>query len=186
MDLDAAFTRAARINFLSPEQAGRAELDMPLPIGHGQTNSQPSTVRQMLLWLNARTGHNVLDVGSGSGWATALLSLLVGKNGKVTATEKVPELVEFGRANCQKLKLDNVEFHPAGPSFGYPEHQPYQRILVSASAQEVPPELIEQLAPGGRMVIPVKNSILVIDKDKAGKLHTEENPGFVFVPLLSS
>ena len=182
--VNAAFKAVPRKNFLPGRAKTAAILDMPLSIGYGQTNSQPTTVRMMLEWLDAQPSNKVLDVGSGSGWTTALLSHLVAPKGKVIAVERVPELVEFGRKNCEKLGLKNVEFHQADDVFGWPEGAPYNRILVSAAAREIPPELIDQLAPGGRMVIPVKNSIFVINKDKKGQLQSHEHPGFVFVPLI--
>ena len=161
-----------------------AKIDSPLPIGHGQTNSQPSTVKKMLAWLDAKPGDMVLDVGSGSGWTTALLSYIVGSKGYVYAVEKVPELVTFGRKNNKKLGIKNVKFFEAGESYGLPEHAPFDRILVSASAENLPHELIEQLKPGGKLVIPVKNDILEITKKPNGDVMTLIHPGFVFVPLI--
>ncbi len=184
-DIDAAFDAMPRPNFLPEDVADMAEYDTAIPIGYGQTNSQPYTVAKMLEWLQVETGDNILDVGSGSGWTTALLSHLTGKKGKVTAVEIVPELVEMGRNNCQRLNINNVSFHQAGKKFGWPKGAPYDKILVSASKSSVPQELIDQLKTGGRMVIPNLTSILVIDKDEQGKLQTTEHPGFAFVPLLS-
>src|SRR5665647_1698314 len=114
--IEEAFKAVPRINFLRPEEKDQHELDVPLPIGSGQTNSQPSTVRQMLEWLDAQPGDKVLDVGSGSGWTTALLSSIVGSKGKVFAVEKIPELVEFGRNNCAGAR--NVQFFQADKEYG--------------------------------------------------------------------
>lgn len=161
-----------------------AQEDRPLDIGHGQTNSQPSTVRHMLEWLDVRPSQRVLDVGSGSGWTGSILANLVGPDGWVVATETVPQLVVFGRENCQKLSIKNIEFHRAGEILGYPDEAPYDRILVSAAAAELPGELVDQLATGGRLVIPVMNSILVVDKMDGGELGIIEHPGYVFVPLV--
>jgi protein-L-isoaspartate(D-aspartate) O-methyltransferase len=183
-DIDAAFRDVPRQGFLPENMLESAGLDMALPIGFGQTNSQPSTVAMMLDWLDPMPGDKILDVGSGSGWTSALLSHLTGKKGKVTAVEIVPELVRFGRDNCHRAGIKNADFHQAGKSKGWPAEAPYDRILVSAAGQSVPPELIDQLAKGGRLVIPVGNSILVIDKDDNGKLSRTEHPGFVFVPLI--
>jgi protein-L-isoaspartate(D-aspartate) O-methyltransferase len=108
----------------------------------------------------------------------------VGPKGAVIAVEKVPELVEFGRNNCKRAGCKNVTFHQAGKTFGWLEDAPYDRILVSAAATELPQELVEQLKPGGRMVIPVEDSILTINKHKDGELEIEDNPGFAFVPLI--
>lgn len=160
-----------------------ADADAPLPIGHGQTNSQPYTVQLMLDWLDVQPGENVLDIGSGSGWTTALLSHLTGPSGQVIAVEKVPELVNFGRDNCQRAGIENVDFHEATDEFGWPASGPYQRILVSAAAVELPEELIKQLTTPGRLVIPINDSIWVIDKSDNGIKRTE-HAGFRFVPLI--
>lgn len=175
-----------RESFLPDSVADLAEYDTALSIGYGQTNSQPYTVAKMLEWLEVEPGNKILDVGSGSGWTTALLSHLTGKKGKVTAVEIVPDLVEMGRENCQRLRLKNVSFHQAGQKFGWPKGAPYDRILVSASKSSVPQELIDQLKPGGRMVFPNLTSILEIEKDETGQVSQTEHPGFVFVPLVKT
>lgn len=185
-DIDEAFVAVPRQNFLPEDVADMAGYDTPIPIGYGQTNSQPYTVAKMLEWLEVTTGDKILDVGSGSGWTTALLAHLTGRNGKVVAVEIVPELVEMGRNNCRQSGVKNVSFHQAGKTFGWPRGAPYDKILVSASRRDVPQELIDQLGPGGRMVVPNLTSILVIDKDERGKLETAEHPGFAFVPLIKA
>lgn len=184
--IDKAFESVPRKNFLPEEAKPFAHEDAPIQIGYGQTNSQPYTVKKMLQWLDPKPGDTILDVGSGSGWTTALLAHITGAGGRVIAVELVPELVEFGKQNCERLKMQNVEFHRARKTFGWPSEAPYQRILVSASADEVPEELIDQLAAPGRLVIPVKGSIWVIEKGTSGAVTTTEHPGFVFVPLLST
>jgi protein-L-isoaspartate(D-aspartate) O-methyltransferase len=161
-------------------------MDRPIQIGFGQTNSQPFTVRQMLLWLDVQLGHKVLDVGSGSGWTTALLARLVGPEGYVDAVEKIPELVEFGRDNTASLGITNVAFYQAGKTLGLPDHAPYDRILVSAAASSLPRELVEQLKPGGLMVIPVGHDILTVAKEGTDKLTIVSHPGFAFVPLIDN
>jgi protein-L-isoaspartate(D-aspartate) O-methyltransferase len=160
-----------------------AALDAPLPIGFGQTNSQPTTVAMMLDWLDVDPGQKVLDIGSGSGWTTALLAHLVGPKGKVIAVELVPELLEFGRDNAERAGVKNAEFHEADDGYGWPKSAPYERILVSAAARTLPPELIKQLAPGGRMVIPIHNSVWVVKKEDDETIDLVEHPGFAFVPL---
>jgi protein-L-isoaspartate(D-aspartate) O-methyltransferase len=182
--IDMAFKAVPRQNFLPPGAIAKAGLDAPLSIGFGQTNSQPTTVAMMLDWLAVNPGQKILDVGSGSGWTSALLAHLVGPAGKVIAVEKLPELVRFGRDNCARLGINNVGFHEASKQYGWPPAAPYDRILVSAAAQAVPPELIDQLANGGRLVIPVKSSIFVISKDESGTTAQTEHPGFAFVPLV--
>ena len=104
-----------RADFLPPGQVRHAKLDQPLPIGHGQTNSQPTTVRHLLQWLDPCPDQRVLDVGAGSGWTTALLGHLVGPGGSVAGVEAVPELVEFGRANVAAYGMSWVRIEPAVP-----------------------------------------------------------------------
>src|SRR6266576_291684 len=140
-----AFNIVKRSDFLPPDQIGTVDLDDPLPIGFGQTNSQPTTVRLMLEWLEVEPSNKILDVGSGSGWTSALLAYLTGPKGKVYAVEIVPELVNFGRENAEEAGFDNIEFHQAGKGYGLPRFGPYDRILVSAEANELPQELVEQL-----------------------------------------
>jgi len=178
-----AFQTIDREQFLPPHLRGQADIDAPLPIGYGQTNSQPTTVRIMLEWLDPQPGDKILDVGSGSGWTTALLSYLVGPQGKVYAVERVPRLVEFGFANVKRAGIANAEFFQAGSMFGLPQHAPYDRILVSATAKKLPQELIDQLKPSGKLVMPVGSTIYEITRTKDG-IDTVPHPGFAFVPLV--
>jgi protein-L-isoaspartate(D-aspartate) O-methyltransferase len=179
-----AFTEIDRADFLPPVQADGADIDAPLPIGFGQTNSQPSTVRMMLERLEVEPGNKILDVGSGSGWTSALLARLTGPKGFVYAVEAIPELLEFGHYNCRRVGIENVRFHQAGQQYGLPGHGPYERILVSAAARALPLELLKQLKPGGKMVIPVRNNILEIEKGVQGQINTDTHSGFAFVPLI--
>ncbi len=182
--LNRAFKMVTRAGFLPPAMQDASDFDAPLPIGYGQTNSQPSTVRLMLAWLDPRPGEKILDVGYGSGWTTALLANLVGPTGLVYAVEKVPELVRFGAANCRRFGVDNARFFAAGDSVGLADFAPYDRILVSAASSKLPAELLKQLKVDGTMVIPIKHSIAVITKTGADHYDSVEHPGFVFVPLV--
>lgn len=182
--IDLAFKALKRVNFLPPTAKLLAGFDMPLSIGHSQTNSQPTTVHRMLEWLDPQSGDKILDIGSGSGWTTALLAHIVGPKGQIYAVERVPELVEFGRKNATKAGVKNAEFSQSGKKFGLPEYAPFDRILVSASADKFPAELLDQLKPGGKLVIPVQSSILEVTKSKNGQIKTNEHPGFIFVPLI--
>jgi protein-L-isoaspartate(D-aspartate) O-methyltransferase len=182
-----AFSSVDRIEFVLPEYEKDAYANIPLPIGYGQTISQPMTVAIMLELLDPQRGQNILDVGSGSGWTTALLSYIVGEKGKVTAIERKEELVEFGKKNADKLgfvKNKIAEFVTGDGREGYLEHAPYDRILVSASADCIPNALKEQLKVGGKMVIPVLNSLWYLEKKGENDFKKEEYGGFTFVPLI--
>lgn len=182
--INKAFRAIDRSNFLPDSAHGMADVDAPLPIGFGQTNSQPTTVNYMLEWLDPQPGDKMLDVGSGSGWTTALLAYLVRPSGLVYAVERVDELVEFGADNFERTSQRNARFFKAGKTLGLPKHAPYDKILVSAAADELPAGLVAQLKLGGRMVIPIKNSVWVIDKVSNHDIETIEHPGFAFVPLV--
>lgn len=157
--------------------------DYPLQIGYGQTISQPTTVAMMLEMLEPKKNQKILDIGSGSGWTTALLAQIVGENGTVTGVERLEKLVEYGSLNLKKYNFKNSKIIYAGDSLGIPEEK-FDRILVSAAAEELPYELIEQLNPNGILVIPVRNSVYKITKLDNEKILKEEYYGFSFVPLI--
>jgi protein-L-isoaspartate(D-aspartate) O-methyltransferase len=182
--IEEAFEAVDRAKFMPADVRHLASYDQAVPIGYGQTISQPYTVGLMLKWLNPQPGDKVLDIGSGSGWTTALLVHLVGPKGQVYAVERIPELVEFGRRNVEKAGFKNVEFSTVGEELGLPEEAPFDRILVSASADEFQEELMEQLCVNGKLVIPVQSDILEITKTSKKGRDVRKHPGFVFVPLL--
>jgi protein-L-isoaspartate(D-aspartate) O-methyltransferase len=180
-----AFVGVDRREFVPEEYRDMAYVDEALPIGHGQTISQPYTVAFMLELLKPQPGQKILDVGSGSGWTTALLAHVVGAKGAIFGVELVPELVEYGKRNLKKFSFPWATIQQAKPkAFGLPEHAPYDRILVSAAATEVPGELLKQLHAPGRLVIPIGSAIMLFDKDKNGNVQQQRHEGFVFVPLL--
>jgi len=185
-EVDGAFRTVKREHFLPPHLLRYSEDDVPLPIGYEQTISQPTTVRLMLCWLDVEPGHKVLDVGSGSGWTTAMLAYLVGEKGRVFATERIPELKTFGENNCKAQGFDNIEFHLTEDTLGLPEYAPYDRILVSAAAQQkVPLDLLAQLAANGKMVIPELFSVVEVKKNSVDEIdYRREHYGFSFVPLI--
>lgn len=181
-----AMERRDRRRFL-PEHALRsAGADHPVSIGHGQTNSQPSTVADMLKLLDVQPGQRVLDVGSGSGWTSAILGDLVGSEGSVTATELVPELADRARTVLEGEDLPWVALHNADPDrLGWPNDAPYDRILVSAMPSQLPQALVDQLAPGGIMVIPVAGRMLKVVREGSEPQVTEHGL-YRFVPLIGT
>ncbi|HSH31149.1 MAG TPA: protein-L-isoaspartate O-methyltransferase [Candidatus Saccharimonadales bacterium] len=182
-----AFERIRREDFLPPSQRKNAGLNVALPIGYEQTNSQPLTVAIMLQLLDVQPGYKVLDVGSGSGWTSALIGWLVGEAGKVVAVDVIPELVRQSRQNLRKYDLPQVQVHQAQPGIiGWPPEVAYERILVSAAGKSLPDELVRQLAGGGRMVLPIQNDLWLITKNADGSIKRQKYPGFVFVPLVEN
>jgi protein-L-isoaspartate(D-aspartate) O-methyltransferase len=178
-----ALAAVPREGFLPAAARADAGRDAPIPIGHGQTNSQPRTVETMLRLLDVHPGHRVLDVGSGSGWTTALLAELTGPGGSVRGVELVPELAQWGAENLAATGQSWASIAAVGPDvLGDPERGPYDRILVSANARALPDELVAQLAEGGRMVIPVRSRMLVVER-RADEVRTTEHGAYRFVPL---
>ncbi|HEU4566514.1 MAG TPA: class I SAM-dependent methyltransferase [Marmoricola sp.] len=179
----AAFDAVPRVGFLREASRSDAGFDGPLAIGHGQTNSQPRTVEDMLRLLDVHPGHRVLDVGSGSGWTTALLGHLVGPDGLVVGVEIEPDLASWGEANVRRAPYSWASVRAAEPGvLGAPDLAPFDRILVSAGAREVPADLVDQLADQGRMVVPVNGTMTVVVRED-GLVHTSEHGSYRFVPL---
>jgi len=182
-DIIHAFLMIDRADFVLDRNAQDIYEDYPLSIGHGQTISQPRTVAMMLEMLEAKEGDKVLDIGSGSGWTSALLSFIVGEKGFVTGLERIEELVNFANENLKKYNFKNVKIIPSKNELGLVGEE-FDRILVSAAASEFPQELIKQLKIGGKLVIPVGNSIYEITKKENTELEGKEHYGFTFVPLI--
>jgi protein-L-isoaspartate(D-aspartate) O-methyltransferase len=187
-EIISAFRRIKRKDFVRAEFISNAGLNEPLPIGYGQTISQPLTVAFMLELLQPKKGDKILDIGSGSGWTTALLAEIVGEKGKVYGIELIPELKEFGEKNVSKynfIQKGIVKFIQGDGSKGLPEKSPFDKILVSAAADEIPQTLKKQLNVGGRLVIPVVDSIYLIIRNFEG-YKEKKYFGFSFVPLKST
>lgn len=183
-----AFRKIKRVDFLPKDLEDLAELNEALPIGYGQTISQPLVVAFMIEQLQPQPGDKILDIGSGSGWTAALLAEIVGPEGKVIAIDIISELVEFGRKNIEKynfVKKGVVQCVCADGSKGYPKEAPFDKILVSATAKELSLAWKEQLKIGGRIVTPINTSIWVFLKKNEKEFTEIEYPGFVFVPLIS-
>ena len=179
-----AFRTIDRKYFVPEEMIEDAYIDAPLPIGNYQTISQPSTVAFMMERLDPKDGNTVLDIGSGSGWTTALLCYMVGDKGSVTGVERVDTLVEQGSDNLSKFRFNShCHIEKAGDKLGLPDKQ-FDRILVSAAAEEIPKELFLQLKIGGILVIPIGESIFKFTKISDTEVEKEEFYGFVFVPLI--
>lgn len=179
----AAFEAVPRSRFLPRAARGRASYDGPIPIGQGQTSSQPRAVRSMLELLEVEPGQRVLDVGAGSGWTTALLAHLTGSGGLVVGVELEPTLTAFGAGNLKGTDFGWASIRQALPGvLGVPEEAPYDRILVSANATSLPPELVDQLGDGGRMVIPVSSTMLLVER-RGKAVRTSQHGGYRFVPL---
>jgi len=183
-----AFRKIKRIDFLPQDMKDLAELNEALPIGYGQTISQPLVVAFMLEQLEPKKGDKILDIGSGSGWTTALLAEIVGSKGKVIAIDIIPELVEFGKNNVLKYNFIEkriVEFFCTDGSKGYQKEAPYDKILVSAAAERVCPAWQEQVKIGGRIVTPLGSSIWLFIKKSESQFEEIEYLGFAFVPLIT-
>lgn len=193
-DIISAFYRINRRDFVLPEYADDSAANAPLPIGYGQTISQPLTVAFMLELLQPKPGEKVLDIGSGSGWTVALLAEIVGASGRVVGIEIIPELCELARKNVAKydfLATERATIICGDGYNGLQSQAPFAKIIVSAAAPEIVKNLKEQLAVGGRMVIPVGRQntiqdIVLIIKDGQDKYAEKHYPGYVFVPLIKS
>ena len=185
-DVDAAFDAVDRAEFLRPHDRAVADVDAPLAIGHGQTNSQPRTVRNMLRLLEVAEGHRVLDVGSGSGWTTALLARLVGPSGSVLGVELEPDLAAWGAENLGRQDTPWASIRPADPDvLGAPADAPFDRVLVSAAARRLPHELVEQLTDDGVMVVPVGATMTRVRRTgpDPGDVDISTHGSYSFVPL---
>ncbi len=188
------FKKIKRVDFLPEDIKNLADLNEALPIGYGQTISQPLVVAFMIEQLEPQPGERILDIGSGSGWTTAILAEIIGEEGKVIAIELVPELKEFGEKNVAQynfVKKGIVEFICADGSKGCPDitsrpelAEGFDKILVSAAAERVSPAWKEQLKIGGRIVAPIGSSIWLFIKKSEKEFEEIEYPGFAFVPLI--
>lgn len=189
-----AFKNIDRADFVLPKYKTDAYVNAPLPIGFGQTISQPLTVAFMMELLEPKPGEKILDIGAGSGWTCALLAYLVAgegdKKGTVTGIERIPELKEMAEKNVAKynfIQKGIVKIIAADGSKGYKKEAPYDKIIAGAAASgDVPIAWKRQLKIGGRIVAPVESSIIVIDKIAKNKYDKKEYFGFSFVPLVKN
>jgi len=182
-----AFLKQPRYLFVEKRYRKYAHVDEPLPIPSGQTISAPHMVAIMLELADLKPGMKVLEIGTGSGWNAALISELVKTD--VYTVERIPELVEFARRNLQRAGVEHVHVFLGDGSRGFPPKAPYDRIIVTAGAPVIPEPLIEQLKPGGRLIIPVGSyhlwqDLYIVDKTRDGKIKKKSWEGVAFVPLV--
>lgn len=181
-----AFKDIPREKFILPKHKKETYADMALPILMGQTISQPTTIMVMLQALEIENGESILEIGTGSGYQTALLSKLTGPKGKVTSMEILPELHNFAKKNLRKVKLDrNIKLINADGSKGYEKFAPYDKIVLTAASPKINQLLLEQLNRCGTMVLPVghiyRQRLIKLTKER--ELITENLGEFLFVPL---
>ena len=181
LDVMAALPREL---FVPEKDRQLAYTDQPLPIDAGQTVSQPFITAYMTESLELKGTEKVLEIGTGSGYQTAVLAALASR---VISVERIPALMKSSQALLKKLGYKNIEFHEAGEELGWKAEAPYDAIIVTAGAPDVPEDLLKQLAPGGRMIIPIgprlTQELVKITKDENG-IHTQKLGGCRFVPLI--
>ena len=180
-----AMRQIPRDAFVPEEVKAFAYEDTPLPIGYSQTISQPFIVALMTDLLDVGDGDTVLEIGTGSGYQAAVLSPLVDR---VHSIEIVPELGERAAAILEEQGLENVETRVGDGYYGWPQAAPFDGIIVTAAASQIPPPLVEQLAPGGRMVIPIgtpfsAQMLMLVEKQEDGSITTRHVLPVQFVPF---
>jgi len=185
-DILSVMQNVPRHLFIDESLWPKAYSDGPLPIGHGQTISQPYIVAFMTELLRPDTHHMVLEIGTGSGYQAAVLAKLVHH---VYTIEIVPELGRNAKTTLKRLSYDNISVRVGDGYKGWPEEEPFDRIIVTAAPEKVPEALIDQLKPGGRMVLPVGprwwgQDLLVIEKDERGKVVRKNTIPVRFVPMI--
>jgi protein-L-isoaspartate(D-aspartate) O-methyltransferase len=181
-----ALRRVPREDFVPDDMRGSAFRDGALPVGHGQTISQPYIVALMTDLLELSDDSIVLEIGTGTGFQAAILSQLARQ---VYSIERIPELARASQQRLAEMGYDNVETRCSDGYLGWPEKAPFDGIVVTAAAPEIPPALIEQLKPGGRMVIPIglpysHQELMLVTKDPHGKTDTHDILGVAFVPMV--
>lgn len=184
----AALNKVPRHEFVRQDLSAVAYANRPMPIGYGQTISQPFIVAVMTDLLRIKPGDSVLEIGTGSGYQAAVLAEITRQ---VYSIEIIPELGKEATERLQRLGYTSVETKIADGYFGWPEHAPFDAIIVTAAPMQIPPPLVQQLKPGGRMVIPVGGRfmmqyLVLVEKDPNGKIATRQLLPVQFVPLTGS
>jgi len=181
-----AFRKIPRHKFVLESELDCAYENEPLPIMKSQTISQPGVVSRMTEWLDVKDGQNILEIGTGSGWQSAILSCLVG-TGNVYSIERHQEIVKFAQKNLKKLKIDNVHVVLGDGSMGYSKESPYDRIIITAACTEIPSPLIDQLSENGLIIAPVgdvSQSLVLLQKTSKGITEVKNESKYIFVPLI--
>jgi len=184
-NVESAFQNIPRHEFVPTSELEYAYNNEPLPIMKHQTISQPGVVSIMTEWLDVKAGQNILEIGSGSGWQSGILSYLVG-DGTIYSVERHSKLVKFAQENLKKLKINNVHVILGDGSIGYPKGSPYDRIIITAACTEVPLPLFDQLNKNGLLIAPVgdsSQSLILLKKTSKGIIEIKKQSNYVFVPL---
>jgi protein-L-isoaspartate(D-aspartate) O-methyltransferase len=185
-NVESALRKIPRHEFVPESELDYAYNNEPLPIMKNQTISQPGVVTRMTEWLDVKDGQKILEIGTGSGWQSAILSYLVG-TGNVYSVERHPKLVKFAQENLKKLNIDNVHVVLGDGSIGYPKESPYDRIIITAACTKIPLPLIEQLGENGLIIAPVgdaSQSLVLLQKTSKGIVEIRNESHYVFVPLV--
>ena len=184
--VESALQNIPRHEFVPESELDYAYDNEPLSIMKKQTISQPGVVTRMTEWLDVKNGQNILEIGTGSGWQSAILSYLVG-TGTVYSIERHPELVKFAQENFKKLNIDNIHVILGDGTLGYPQASPYDRIIITAACNEIPLPLFEQLSENGLIIAPVgdsSQSLVLLQKTSKGMVEIKKQSKYVFVPLI--
>ncbi len=183
-ELETYFNSLDRSLFVENEMKNCAYIDEPLPIGFGQTISQPSLVLEMTRLLSPKKDSKILEIGTGSGFQTAILAKM---SAKVFTVERIDELMEKAKKRLEALNFSNISYKIGDGSMGWPEYSPYDRIIVTAAAHVLPDEMVNQLATCGRMVIPVGppslQELMLITKSGDGDIQAKSVGLVRFVEL---
>jgi len=183
--VESALRNIPRHEFVPESELDYAYNNEPLPIMKNQTISQPGVVTRMTEWLDVKQGQKILEIGTGSGWQSAILSYLVG-TGNVYSIERHSELVKFAQENLKKLHIDNVHVILDDGSIGYSEASTYDRIIITAACTEIPVPLLDQLSENGLIIAPVgdsSQSLVLLQKTSKGMIEIKKQSKYVFVPL---
>ncbi|MDH3824180.1 MAG: protein-L-isoaspartate(D-aspartate) O-methyltransferase [Nitrosopumilus sp.] len=184
--VESAIRKSPRHNFVPESMKNQAYENRPIPIIEKQTISQPSVVSRMTEWLDLKEGQKVLEIGSGSGWQSAILSNLVG-DGTIFTVERHIKLANLAKKNLEKLEIKNVKIIHGDGNLGLAEESPFDRIIVTAACKKIPETLLQQLSMDGLLIAPVGEgiqSLVLLRKTPKGIVEIKNQKGYVFVPLV--